>query len=120
MCYGFWELNRNGQRILHHGGDTLLFHTLFAMIPEQKVGLFLSYNTDRAGSGREEVLDAFLDRYFPGPLEPPLANDDRLTSPSLKRFEGEYSGSRHSETTYAKLVLLLQPIHRPRQRQWHR
>ncbi len=109
MCYGFWELNRNGQRILHHGGDTLLFHTLFAMIPEQKVGLFLSYNTDRAGGAREEVLDAFLDRYFPGPPEP-RSRTTTADVASLKRFEGEYSGSRHSETTYAKLVLLLQPF----------
>jgi CubicO group peptidase (beta-lactamase class C family) len=108
MCYGFWELNRNGQRIIHHGGDTLLFHTLFAMIPEQKVGLFLSYNTDRAGGAREEVLDAFLDRYFPGPKEPRSGTTTDVAS--LKRFEGEYSGSRHSETTYAKLVLLLQPF----------
>jgi CubicO group peptidase (beta-lactamase class C family) len=108
MCYGFWELNRNGQRIIHHGGDTLLFHTLFAMIPEQKVGLFLSYNTDRAGGAREEILDAFLDRYFPGPQEPRSRTTADVAS--LKRFEGEYSGSRHSETTYAKLVLLLQPF----------
>ena len=108
MCYGFWELNRNGQRIIHHGGDTLLFHTLFAMIPKQKVGLFLSYNTDRAGGAREEILDAFLDRYFPGPQEPRSRTTADVAS--LKRFEGEYSGSRHSETTYAKLVMLLQPF----------
>ncbi len=108
MCYGFWELNRNGQRILHHGGDTLLFHSLFAMIPAQKVGFFISYNTDRASGAREELLDAFLDRYFPGPHEPrPQATTDIA---SLKRFEGEYSGSRHSETTYAKLVLFMQPF----------
>ncbi len=108
MCYGFWELNRNGQRIIHHGGDTLLFHTLFAMIPEQKVGLFLSYNTDRASGARDEILFAFLDRYFPGPQE--LRSRTPTDVASLKRFEGEYSGSRHSETTYAKLVLLLQPF----------
>ena len=70
MCYGFWELNRNSQRIIHHGGDTLMFHTLFAMIPAQKVGLFVSYNTDHAAGAREELLFAFLDRYFPVPDEP--------------------------------------------------
>ncbi len=102
MCYGFWELQRNGQRIIDHGGDTLLFHTLFAMIPAHRVGLFLSYNTDKAGGARDEVLFAFLDRYFPATREPRVkATVDVAT---LKRFEGEYSGSRHAQTTYAKLV----------------
>jgi CubicO group peptidase (beta-lactamase class C family) len=109
MCYGFWELHRNGQRIIDHGGDTLLFHTLFAMIPEHKVGLFLSYNTDKSGGAREEILDAFLDRYFPGPPEP--RSKVTTDQASLKRFEGEYSGSRHADTDYAKLVLLLNPFH---------
>jgi hypothetical protein len=108
MCYGFWELNRNGQRIIHHGGDTLLFHTLFAMIPEHKVGLFVSYNTDRGGGARDELLFAFLDRYFPTTQDPrPKSTADVA---SLKRFEGEYSVSRHSQTTYAKLALLMQPF----------
>jgi CubicO group peptidase (beta-lactamase class C family) len=108
MCYGFWELNRNGQRIIQHGGDTLLFHSLLVLIPQQKVGMFVSYNTDKAGGAREEVLDAFLDRYFPTTQEP--RGKAPVDVATLKRFEGEYSGSRHAQTTYAKLVLLLQPF----------
>jgi CubicO group peptidase (beta-lactamase class C family) len=108
MCYGFWELNRNGQRIIQHGGDTLLFHTLFVMIPEHEIGLFLSYNTDKGAGARDEVLSAFLDRYFPVGQEPQIKS--AVDVATLKRFEGEYSGSRHSQTTYAKLVLLLQPF----------
>ncbi|HEV7999044.1 MAG TPA: serine hydrolase [Planctomycetaceae bacterium] len=108
MCYGFWELNRNGQRIIQHGGDTLLFRSLFAMIPEQKVGLFISYNTDKSGGARDEVLFAFLDRYFPATQEPRAkATADVAT---LKRFEGEYSGTRHAQTTYAKLSSFIQPF----------
>jgi CubicO group peptidase (beta-lactamase class C family) len=107
MCYGFWELNRNGQRIVDHGGDTLLFHTLFAMIPDRKIGLFLSYNTDQGAGEREEILSAFLNRYFPVSQEPrPKPTADVA---SLKRFEGEYSGTRNSETTYEKLGRLAQP-----------
>ncbi|HET6326017.1 MAG TPA: serine hydrolase, partial [Planctomycetaceae bacterium] len=108
MCYGFWELNRNGQRIIHHGGDTLLFHSLFAMIPEQKVGLFISYNTDKSGGARDEVLFAFLDRYFPATREPRVKATVDVAA--LKRFEGEYSGSRHAHTNYAKLSAFLQPF----------
>ena len=108
MCYGFWELNRNGQRIIDHGGDTLLFHTLLAMIPAQKIGLFVSYNTDRGAGAREELLFAFLDRYFPAADTPRVKSTVDVAT--LKRFEGEYSVSRHSQTTYAKLALLMQPF----------
>lgn len=106
MCYGFPEMHRNGQRILHHGGDTLVFHTLFAMIPEQHLGIFVSYNTDRGASARDELLTVFLDRYFPQSEKPrPKADDDAVAS--NRRFEGQYTLTRHSETTYAKLAMLL-------------
>jgi CubicO group peptidase (beta-lactamase class C family) len=106
MCYGFWELHRNGQRVLHHGGDTLLFHTLFALIPERHVGVFVSYNTDRGATGSDEALSLFLDRYYsvPDPPDPkPTAKVE-----TLKRFAGEYEAARYSHTTYAKLVVFLQ------------
>jgi CubicO group peptidase (beta-lactamase class C family) len=108
MCYGFWELNQNGQRIIDHGGDTLVFHSLLAMIPEQHVGLFLSYNTDQGARGREEVLAAFLNRYYPVSAEPPAKSTaDRQ---ALEQFEGEYGVTRYSQTTYAKLGRLMQSI----------
>jgi CubicO group peptidase (beta-lactamase class C family) len=106
MCYGFWELNQNGQRIIDHGGDTLVFHSLLAMIPEHKVGLFLSYNTDQGARDRDDVLDAFLNRYYPvSPQSPPKSTAD---AQALKRFDGEYAITRHSQTTYAKLAELMQ------------
>jgi CubicO group peptidase (beta-lactamase class C family) len=106
MCYGFLELHQNGQRIIQHGGATLVFHSLLAMIPEQRVGLFLSYNTDRGAGEGADVLAAFLDRYYPATAETP----PNLTADSdpLKRFEGEYGTTRYSQTTYAKLIQLLQ------------
>ena len=46
MCYGFMEEHQNGQRMIGHGGDTLWFHSLLQLIPERRIGLFVSYNTD--------------------------------------------------------------------------
>jgi CubicO group peptidase (beta-lactamase class C family) len=105
MCYGFWELHRNGQRIVHHEGDLLYFHSMFAMIPEQRVGLFLAYNTDTSAGGIDDVLTVFLNRYFPvSDLLPPKPS--KSTEP-LQRFAGEYNAVRISHTTYGKLVALL-------------
>ena len=84
MCHGFWERHRNGVRLLEHGGDTNLFHSALTILPDEKVGLFVSYNTATATQTREELLGAFLDRYFPvdkTKLEPPKDFSNRA-----KRF----------------------------------
>ncbi len=107
MCYGFWEQHENGQRILQHGGATLVFFSLAAMIPDKHVGLFLSCNTNTGAGQQMDVLTIFLKRYFPQPDQPqpkPAADFAK----SGKRFEGEYGSTRYSHTTYAKLVELFQ------------
>lgn len=40
ICYGFFEGNLNNQKIIKHGGDTPIFHSLLVLLPEQNVGLF--------------------------------------------------------------------------------
>ena len=105
MCHGFWEMHRNGQRILEHGGDTLVFHSMFAMLPERGVGLFVSFNTDKGQTARDEILPLFMDRYFPDPSRPGPSH--RPTPGDLARFAGEYASTRHSYTTLAKVASVL-------------
>jgi CubicO group peptidase (beta-lactamase class C family) len=107
MCYGFWEQHENGQRVLQHGGATLVFFSLAAMIPDKRVGLFISCNTDKGAGQQMDVLTAFLKHYFPQP-DPPRPKPGADFAKAGKRFEGEYSSTRYSHTTYAKLVDLLQ------------
>jgi CubicO group peptidase (beta-lactamase class C family) len=107
MCYGFWEQHENGQRILQHGGATLVFFSLAAMIPDKHVGLFISCNTNTGAGQQMDVLTTFLKHYFPQPPEPQPkpAADFAKTG---KRFEGQYASTRYSHSTYAKLVELFQ------------
>ncbi len=109
MCYGFWEQHQNGQRILQHGGATIVFHSLLAMIPERHVGLFVSYNTNTAAGGQMDLLTTFLNRYFPE-AETPRPKPNAEFARTGKRFEGEFSSTRYSHTTYAKLVDLFQSV----------
>jgi hypothetical protein len=45
MAYGFAEVTLNQQRILKHNGALPgSFNTLLALLPEQGVGLYVSYN----------------------------------------------------------------------------
>jgi CubicO group peptidase (beta-lactamase class C family) len=109
-AHGFWEHDLNGQRIIEHGGDTLWFHSFFALLPEQNVGFFLSYNTAGGrGFEREDFLQALLDRYDPVPpvkiLTPPADFEERAG-----RFTGAYAMNRAVYSKYTKVMRLVGAI----------
>jgi hypothetical protein len=106
MCFGFMELPRHGQRLVGHGGDTMWFHSLLVLIPDRQVGLFVSYNTKTAGGAREDLLDAFLRRYFPDD-DPPRIKSGEEFRERAKKLVGEYIMTRYSHTTVAKLGALM-------------
>ena len=62
---GFQEMKINGKRIIHHGGDTFNFHTGLYLIPTENIGLFVSYNGSQAVDARDNLIEAFMDRYYP-------------------------------------------------------
>jgi CubicO group peptidase (beta-lactamase class C family) len=104
MRYGFIDMSRNGTTVIGHGGDTFWFHSLMALFPESHTGLFLSFNTDSGGSITEEVLDEFMNRYFPE--RNPLAGAIKVDAKFIQRFAGAYRGNRydyHNITSLASL-----------------
>ena len=48
------DYSMNGQRVVGHGGDTIYFHSDMILMPDARIGLFISYNSagSRPGSGR--------------------------------------------------------------------
>lgn len=106
MCYGFIESQRFGQRLVGHGGDTLWFHSMMELLPEHRVGVFVSYNTDTGAGARDDLLDAFLRRYFPDP-DPPRTKSGEDFRERANRVAGEYVMTRYSHTSVAKLAALL-------------
>jgi CubicO group peptidase (beta-lactamase class C family) len=105
MCYGFIEQRYNGLKMVGHGGDTLWFHSLLQLIPEHRVGLFVSYNTDTSGGERDVLLDAFLRRYFPQEM-PPRAVPAEGSRERARRCAGEYGITRYSHSSLTKLMAL--------------
>ncbi|MDI9366727.1 MAG: serine hydrolase domain-containing protein [Thermotogota bacterium] len=65
VCYGFYEMNKNGVRLIGHGGDTILFHSLLVFSPEDNWGFFVSFNSNGNGSARDALLNAFMDEFYP-------------------------------------------------------
>ncbi len=104
--YGFdAELYLNSQRLLVKGGDVPGFHSLLALLPEQHVGVFVSYNSDGGASAPTTFLKAFLDHYYPAPKEalppPPAGFAERIS-----QISGNYWPARRSYTTAEKLAML--------------
>jgi CubicO group peptidase (beta-lactamase class C family) len=95
--YGFYEMSRNGQRIIGHSGDTQWFHSRMSLMLGAHVGFFVSYNS--AGKGDISAPDAlwehFVDRYFPYTPPPPqkVANSYLDT----RKVVGRYWSSRRSQ-----------------------
>jgi CubicO group peptidase (beta-lactamase class C family) len=104
FAYGFYEKSSHGVRIIGHGGDTQWFHSDLALIPTEKVGVFVSYNTNTGSQlSFSPFLSQFLDHYYPEP-RPALAS--KATKEQLLRFAGEYTPNRMSYSTFMKVAAL--------------
>ncbi|HZX69629.1 MAG TPA: serine hydrolase domain-containing protein [Rhodanobacter sp.] len=109
---GFYQEDRNGLRIIGHGGDTVLFHSDLHLLLDQDVGIFMSFNS--AGSSaaggtrmlRAAIFHAFLDRYFPwsAPIQP--ASSSAKTDAA--RVTGWYQPSRRNDSALRLLYLTAQ------------
>ena len=99
MALGFYEQNRNGHRVIAHGGDTAWFHSYLYLVLDADTGLFVSYNS--AGKGevnpRSALYEMFMDRYFPGSSRPPAALP--TAAEDARKVAGVYLTSRRSQTT---------------------
>ncbi|HEY2464690.1 MAG TPA: serine hydrolase domain-containing protein [Steroidobacteraceae bacterium] len=106
---GFYQVWRNELKWIGHEGDLVAFHSLFFVEPQQKLVLFISYNS--AGSSRKtrpELLDAFSDRYFPSELHQAFI---ATATSRLKDIEGTYQGTRRSDSTILRLFALFGQSH---------
>ena len=107
---GFYQENRNGQRIIGHGGDTIVFHSDLHLLLDADVGIFMSFNSagkNGAVNGvRGAIFRAFLDRYFPcrAPSPPTLAS----AKTDAARVAGAYESSRRNQSALRFLYLLNQ------------
>ena len=109
---GFYQENRNGLKIIGHGGDTVAFHSDLHLLLDKDVGVFMSFNSaGKAPNGtaegvRTELFRAFLDRYFPYgvPKQPTVATAKQ----DAARVAGWYWASRRENSALRLLYLLSQ------------
>ncbi|WP_017594501.1 serine hydrolase domain-containing protein [Nocardiopsis potens] len=111
MTLGFFEQDRNGRRILGHGGDTRYFHSHLQIYPDEGAGIFVTLNgggdapTDHLDL-RAEIMDGFADRYFPA-RDGGEAEAEPTAAEHAAAAEGVYETSRSSRTTFMNLLGLV-------------
>jgi len=104
MTLGLMQGTFNGQPVLFHGGSTMIFDSGLYLLPEQNIGVFITY------SGANHLFhtsffQAFMNHYFPTSKSPvPAAKEGMLERAST--FVGEYHQNTCSFTTDEKLTSL--------------
>ncbi len=106
-AHGFQENQVNGLRILEHGGRLQHFTNSLVLVPSQRLGLFMSFNSHGGSVAGHKLKKQFFDRFFPAATTGILSETNPADStPDV--IGGYYAPSRHSQTTLAKLGTLLQ------------
>ena len=109
MALGFYHEDRNGLNIVGHGGDTVFFHSDLHLFLDKNVGLYISMNSigkdGAAHALREELLQAFTDRYFPAPAQNLPTSSAAKADGAL--MAGHYVSSRAGGFNFLRLAALL-------------
>jgi CubicO group peptidase (beta-lactamase class C family) len=107
---GFYESWVNGRRLIGHGGDTIYFHTDLKLLKEESLGIFVSYNSGSVlpFSGRGDLIQEFMNRYYPAELPPLTPPEDFKERAAL--YAGTYRFNRHSFTKNERMFSLLSKL----------
>lgn len=82
---------------------------MLALLPEHDVGLFVAYNSygDGGDFAEYELLEAFLDRYYPKAPSQDLEPSGNVAPGNADRVAGSYRVGRSNYTGFEKVLTLL-------------
>lgn len=103
-AYGLFDISDNGRRTLGHDGDTLGYKSLMLLLPEERLGVFVSYNGEEAdGLTRQHFgfQRAFFDHYYTPPTVEPIEPPADFAA-RAGRFEGSYRMARRAHSSMEK------------------
>ena len=97
ICMGFYQDWRDNLHWIGHEGDLIAFHSLFFVEPQQKIVLFVSYNSAGGGNKpRPEIVNMFSDRYFPAAAQPQFLEK---WDAGMRDIAGTYQTTRRADST---------------------
>jgi CubicO group peptidase (beta-lactamase class C family) len=105
-AYGFFDFTDNGQRTIGHSGTAEPMSSLLLLLPDQKLGVFVAYNSM---AGEELTIQhlafqrAFFDHYYPAPPIDPIHPPEDFAE-RAGQFVGSYRMARSAYTTLEKFI----------------
>ncbi|MGL5194254.1 MAG: serine hydrolase domain-containing protein, partial [Chroococcales cyanobacterium] len=107
--YTFHERFINQQRILAHSAIFLGYTSLVSLIPEQNLGIFITYNLFEPAL-HERLIRDFLDQYYPVTEEPQAPEPTSDFEQRVDRFLGTYRHIEYAAHTPTKLSSVLNHV----------
>jgi CubicO group peptidase (beta-lactamase class C family)/uncharacterized membrane protein len=107
MMLGFYETDINGHQGIGHGGDTIGFHSDLQLFPDDKIGIFVSFNSagreGAVGGLRSAIVEEFADRYFPAPRDARRV-DAATARQHAELLAGTWTNSRGSFSSFMSVL----------------
>ena len=101
----FLSYDQDGRRIVGHDGGDPVFRSNLRLFLDDRVGLFVSFNTIGPNGGvfavRSELLEQFIDRYFP------TTTVDEPAAPTAREHAGVAHGQYESSDQKASFFRVL-------------
>lgn len=102
VAFGLFNRNRGSKRTLEHAGGYIGFSTYLALVPEDRLGVFVAVNKTAGGSS--QIAGAALNALYP-PIEPEPLPEPTLRGEALQRFAGMYHSTKYSRNTVEKIAI---------------
>lgn len=113
MTLGFFQGDLNGRRMIGHGGDTMWHHSELSLFLDDGVGIYFGMNSSGKGDSslvvRTALLQAFADRYLPGP-QAGGAVDQATARRHAAALAGVYENSRRSQSNFMAALGLVSQV----------
>ncbi|OXE35989.1 MAG: serine hydrolase [Phenylobacterium zucineum] len=94
--HGFIEYNLpGGFKGFGHAGATLSFMSNMVMVPDLKLGVFVSANTDTGSALSDRLAERIVEQFYSAPNTYPRMGDPDLYA-ARAMYEGYYLGSRRA------------------------
>jgi CubicO group peptidase (beta-lactamase class C family) len=112
LTYAFFEADIGGERLLGHSGEGPGSHSMLSLLPEEGVGMFVTYNGDGRSEhplfdgtygAREDLRNDFVSTFFPGST----SASQPATRADSDRYTGTYRYTKLSQRDPALLLTLL-------------
>ncbi len=110
MGYGFMVSEENGHSVSWHTGGSAHFSSLLALIPDEDVGFFISYNTPVADL-RQDLTD-IMDHFYPASVVEPIQplGDTADTEVRIAALAGTYIPSTVADSTPQRIIGWIQAV----------